>query len=177
MIKIHSLFFNPPKPEQSQLSSHFDFGVNTSALFHPQYHDWSETLEQGTKPPTAPRAPQQYGCPLLRVCVYSVCEHLDGLNAEHKFRVWVTILGHTSLHFHKICLCLAVFKPDCFLNEGQFKAGFVKKLKLKDGSVPIVHDPAAPPEEVSLTLFIFLWLFANRICSSTEERGGVSRAH
>ncbi len=22
--------------------------------------------------------------------------HLDGLNAEHKFRVWVTILGHMS---------------------------------------------------------------------------------
>ena len=26
-----------------------------------------------------------------------MCVHLDGLNAEHKFRVWVTILGHTSL--------------------------------------------------------------------------------
>ncbi len=26
-----------------------------SALFHLQYHDWGETLEQGTKPPTAPR--------------------------------------------------------------------------------------------------------------------------
>ncbi len=37
------------------------------------------------------------GCPLLRVCVHSVSVHslyslhLDGLNAEDQFRVWVTI--------------------------------------------------------------------------------------
>ncbi len=39
------------------------------------------------------------GCPLLRVRVHSVCVHysllcvhLDGLNAEDQFRVWVTII-------------------------------------------------------------------------------------
>ncbi len=46
--------------------------------------------------------------PLLRVCVHGVCVFiavcvqctLDGLNAEHKPRVWVTILGRISRHFH-----------------------------------------------------------------------------
>uniref|UniRef100_A0A8C1HCQ1 Oligophrenin 1 n=1 Tax=Cyprinus carpio carpio TaxID=630221 RepID=A0A8C1HCQ1_CYPCA len=50
-------------------------------------------LEQGIEPPTAPRAPQhKNGCPLLRVCVHSVCVFTalcvctsDGLNAEHEF--------------------------------------------------------------------------------------------
>ncbi len=42
----------------------------TNALFHLHYHDWGETLEQGIEPPTAPRAPQQYVCQLLRVCVH-----------------------------------------------------------------------------------------------------------
>ncbi len=52
------------------------------------------------------------GCPLLQVCVHSVCVcvcvcslltavcvHMDGLNAEHQFRVWVTILDNTLLNF------------------------------------------------------------------------------
>ncbi len=42
-------------------------------------------------------------CVCVCVCVCSlltaVCVHLDGSNAVHKFRVWVTILGHMSLHF------------------------------------------------------------------------------
>ncbi len=49
------------------------------------------------------------GCPLLRVCVHGVfvftavcvCTCLAGLNAEHEFQVWTTILGvcHVSCHF------------------------------------------------------------------------------
>ncbi len=31
------------------------------------------------------------------VCVFTA---VDGLNAEHNFRVWVTILGRMSRHFH-----------------------------------------------------------------------------
>ncbi len=48
---------------------------------HLQYHDWG-ALEQGTEPPTAPRAPQCKWLPTVhgvRVCVFTaVCVHLDG---------------------------------------------------------------------------------------------------
>ncbi len=67
---------------------------------------------------------------------------------------------HTWPHITSVSLnsfmsgCGNHFTGDCVLNERQFKAGVVTKFKLKDGAVPIAHDPAAPPEEVSLTLDI-----------------------
>ncbi len=108
-------FLIPPKPKWSQLSSHFDFGVNNQCSLYPQYHDWGEIFKQGTKPPTALRVPQHWLPTAPGVCsrcvhvcsLLCVCVHLDVLNAEYKFWVWVTIFGHTSLHFHKIILCLA----------------------------------------------------------------------
>ncbi len=75
-------------------------------------------LSKAPNPQLLPGRHSINGCPLLRVCVHdvcvcvcvcvcvfvcslltAVCVHLDGLNAEHKFRVWVTILGHTSRPF------------------------------------------------------------------------------
>ncbi len=61
----------------------------TSALFHTQYHDWGETLEQGTEPPG----------------VTAIWLPTDGLNAEHNF----SSMGHhtwplvTSLSFTDSC--------------------------------------------------------------------------
>ncbi len=62
----------------------------------------SKAPNPNCSPGTAALAAHCSGC-VFMVCVcvcVCVCVHLDGLNAEHKFRVWVTIIGHTSLHFH-----------------------------------------------------------------------------
>ncbi len=56
-------------------------------------------LEQDTKPPTAPREPQHKWLPTAPGCVHCCVCTLDGLNAEHKFRAWVTILRCMSHHF------------------------------------------------------------------------------
>ncbi len=64
-------------------------------------------LSKAPNPQLLPGHRSINGCPLLRVCVHGVCVcsllcvcNLDGINAEHKFRVWVTILGRMSRHFH-----------------------------------------------------------------------------
>ncbi len=73
--------------------------VNLAVVLNNDYCQTFQILEQGTKPPTVPRALQQYVC-VVCVCVFTaVCVHLDALYAEHKFRVLVTISGHMSLHF------------------------------------------------------------------------------
>ncbi len=62
----------------------------------------TEVLEQGTDHPTTPWAPRHKWLPTAQGvcsrCVFTAVCTLDGLIAEHKFRVWVTILGHMSRH-------------------------------------------------------------------------------
>ncbi len=96
MIQMHSLFESPKTK-----TSYFWFWSECTAL--------SSTCSTTTEVRPLSKAPNTQlllgcrsnmaahcsGC----VCVLTtVCVHLDGLNAEHKFRVWVTISGHTSLH-------------------------------------------------------------------------------
>ncbi len=74
-----------------------------SASFHLQYHD-EVPLSKSPNPQLLPGRRSINGCPLLRVCVHGVCVHccvcaLGWVNAEHEFRVWVTILGCMSRHF------------------------------------------------------------------------------
>ncbi len=60
-------------------------------------------LSKAPNPQLLPGRRSIHGCPLCSqcVCVFTVCVcTLDGLNAEHEFRVWVTILGRMSRHFH-----------------------------------------------------------------------------
>ncbi len=86
----------------------------TSALFHPQYHDWGETLEQGTDPQLLPgrrsnMAAHCSGC-VFTVCMCSllcVCAH--GLV---KCRAQIPGMGlHTWPHVTS--LSLFTFTFDC----------------------------------------------------------------
>ncbi len=93
-----------------------------NSTLHLQYHDW-DALEQGTEPPIAPRVLEQWLPSAPDVCsqcvcslLTAVCVHLDGLNAEHQFRVWVTILDNTSHYYYfyiistcPSCLCVSQF--------------------------------------------------------------------
>ncbi len=71
-------------------------GVNVQRSLHPQYHDWG-ALEQGTEPPTAPRAPQHKWLPtapgVCSWCVFTaVCVHLGW----DKCRAQIPSIGHHS---------------------------------------------------------------------------------
>ncbi len=68
-------------------------------------------LSKAPNPQLLPGYRSINGCPLLWVCVHGVCVRvftLDGLYAEHEFRVWVTILDRMSRHFHLLLFFLSV---------------------------------------------------------------------
>ncbi len=124
-------------------------GSECTALSPPQYHDWG-ALEQGTEPPTAPRAPQHKWLPTAPgVCSRCVCVHCCvcalGLNAEHEFRVWVTILGRMSRHFH--FQLVANFLLASYIN-------YLKKFYIISINYDITHYQSKVFE---LTKSAFIW--------------------
>ncbi len=118
IIQMHSFFFLiPPKPKWSQLSSHFDFGVNNQCSLYPQYHDWGEIFKQGTKPPTALRVPQHWLPTAPGVC--SRCVHVCSLLCVCalgcvKCRVQILSMGH-HIWPHVTSLSLNYFMSSCAL--------------------------------------------------------------
>ncbi len=68
------------------------------------------------------------GCPLLRVCVHvvcvftAVCVYFGWVNSEHEFRVWVTILGRMSRHFHYSDPQVIYMTPVCQLMSCEVKS-------------------------------------------------------
>ncbi len=78
--------------------------------------DWGETLEQGTKPPTAPRAPH----PLLHVCAlgWVKCrEHISLLVMLCKLCMW-----HNKAHHHHLPLTYPFLISGCECSYWDFYA-------------------------------------------------------
>ncbi len=60
-------------------------------------------------------------CVCMCVCslLTAVCVHLDGLNAEHKFQVWDTILGQTSRPFLSFLKDHVTLKTEVMMRKPQ----------------------------------------------------------
>lgn len=70
---------------------------------------------------------------------------------------WVNFIfkGNAPQNIGKyVYVCANHFTPDCFVNEGQYKAGFALKLLIKDGAVPTVRAPTSRPEDVSIDILL-----------------------
>lgn len=70
---------------------------------------------------------------------------------------WVNFIfkGNAPKNIGKyVYVCANHFTSDCFVNEGQYKAGFALKLLIKDGSIPTVRTPTSCPEDVSIDILL-----------------------
>ncbi len=94
-------------------------------------------------------------------CVFTaVSVHLDGLNAEDKFRVWVTILGHTPLPFplslYKVKIIAQREKTDM---ETIFTEMASKQLQKRQVAQWIKHEKIKQHFPVKHTPICFIYNF------------------
>ncbi|XP_028256552.1 zinc finger MYM-type protein 4-like isoform X2 [Parambassis ranga] len=147
--------------EQNSLdmeSSHSPTTSNTelSTGLHHQSSQWSG-------PDYATRSKQQLAStkmPQLRAkharCSVVGCtiEHksLHALPSEEVKAQWIHFIfdGRVpSVMGKNLYVCANHFTSECFINKGQYQAGFASKLKLKDGSIPTIRDPGSDLKDVS----------------------------
>ncbi len=114
---------------------------------------------------------------VFTVCVCSlltaVCVHLDGLNAEHQFRVWVTILDNTSLIIIIIICYARVSWVSCMKRQSKNAALKLKEVHshlLACFSYSTARVASLSTQKSILCewrLAIYLWSFTERV---TRER-------
>ncbi len=120
----------PPKLKQSQLSSHFDFGVNNQrSLPHSiprlMWDPWARHRTPNCSPGTVAIC-----CPLLRMCVcVCVCSLLCVCTWMGWMRSTNSEYGSPYLathHFTKLiyACCTNHFTPDCFFEWGTIQGRF-----------------------------------------------------
>ncbi len=161
-------------------------GVINQLSLHPQYHDWGETLEQGTESPTAPRTLQHkwlstspgVNSQYVRVCVYMftthccVWMHLDGLSQ----RFSIPVLAPPRLA-HFVCFSYR-FRRLFYLNISALRSGQMEGartgienrwVKCREQIPSIGHHAWPHVTSFPFLVIFFLKISSQCICTSVEQ--------
>ncbi len=101
-VKLHSIILSSTSVQMQNSCAgaagvRLVIGCCSTQMCDFQTCDW--LLLESTTRKAFKRSIQKHVCECVCSILTAVCVHLDGLNAEHKFQVWDTILDHTSRPF------------------------------------------------------------------------------